>query len=77
MLLADDVRNAGHTFKRCADLVAAAGGTVIGTVQIIDRCEALVTLPVPNVALIEYKAPPNLAAATCPMCARGVPITTF
>ena len=77
VLLADDVRNTGHTFKRCADLVAAAGGTVVGTVQIVDRCEALVTLPVPNVALIEYKAPPNFAAATCPMCASGVPITTF
>jgi orotate phosphoribosyltransferase len=77
VLLADDVRNTGHTFKRCADLIAAAGGTVIGTVQIVDRCEALVTLPVPNVALIEYKAPPNFAAATCPMCASGVPITTF
>ena len=77
VLLADDVRNTGHTFKRCADLIAAAGGTVIGTVQIVDRCEAEVTLDVPNVALIEYKAPPNFAAATCPMCAAGTPITTF
>ncbi|MEO8679672.1 MAG: phosphoribosyltransferase family protein [Vicinamibacterales bacterium] len=77
VLLADDVRNTGHTLKRCADLVRAAGGTVIGTVEIVDRCEALVTLDVPNVALIEYKAPPNFAAATCPMCASNLPITTF
>ena len=36
-----------------------AGGTVIGTMQIIDRCEACVSLDVPNVSLVEYKAPPN------------------
>jgi orotate phosphoribosyltransferase len=77
VLLADDVRNTGHTLKRCADLIGAAGGTVIGTAQIVDRCEAEVTLDVPNVALIEYKAPPNFAAASCPMCAAGTPITTF
>ena len=30
-LIVDDVRNTGTTFKQCADLVAQAGGTVIGT----------------------------------------------
>ena len=77
VLIVDDVRNTGTTFKRCADLVQAAGGTVIGTMQIIDRCEACVSLDVPNVALVEYKAPPNYPAAACPMCAANVPITTF
>ncbi len=71
VLIVDDVRNTGTTFKRCADLVAAAGGTVIATMQIIDRCEACVSLDVPNVALVEYKAPPNYPAASCPMCAAG------
>lgn len=77
VLIVDDVRNTGTTFKRCADLVLEAGGTVIGTMQIIDRCEACVSLEVPNVALVEYKAPPNYPAASCPMCAANVPITTF
>ena len=72
-----DVRNTGTTLKRCADLVREAGGTVIGTMQIIDRCEACVSLDVPNVTLVEYKAPPNYAAGSCPMCAANVPITTF
>jgi hypothetical protein len=49
----------------------------MGTVQIIDRCEAGVTLDVPNVSLVEYKAPPNFPAASCPMCAAHVPITAF
>lgn len=77
VLIVDDVRNTGTTLKRCADLVVGAGGTVIGTVQIVDRCEAVVTLEVPNVALIEYKAPPNYPAESCPMCAAKVPMTSF
>ena len=47
------VRNTGTTFKRCADLVKAAGGIVIGTMQIVDRCEACVSLDVPNVSLVD------------------------
>lgn len=77
VLIVDDVRNTGTTFRRCADLVVAAGGEVIGTMQIIDRCEACVSLEVPNVSLVEYKAPPNYPASSCPMCAANVPITSF
>ena len=77
VLMADDVRNTGKTFRRCADLIGRAGGTVIGSVQIHDRLEAIVELDVPNVALAEYKAPPNYPADECPQCARGTPITTF
>jgi orotate phosphoribosyltransferase len=77
VLLADDVRNTGKTYQRCAELVQAAGGTVIGTVQICDRMEAVVDVGVPNYALVEYEAPENFAAAECPMCRAGQPITTF
>ncbi len=77
VLLADDVRNTGKTYQRCAQLVQAAGGTVIGTVQICDRMEAVVDLGVPNYALVEYEAPENFAAGECPMCRSGEPITTF
>jgi orotate phosphoribosyltransferase len=73
----DDVRNTGTTFRKCADLVAGAGGIVMGTMQIVDRCEACVTVDVPNVALVEYKAPPNYPAASCAMCAAAMPITSF
>jgi orotate phosphoribosyltransferase len=77
VLLADDVRNTGKTFQHCADLVREAGGTVIATVQICDRLEAIVDLGVPNYALVEYKAPDNFPAAECPMCRAGEPITSF
>jgi len=77
VLLADDVRNTGQTFARCAALVQEAGGTVVATVEIYDRCEATVDLGVPNVALAEYRAPENYPAAECPLCQAGVPITRF
>jgi len=77
VLLADDVRNTGETFSRCAALVKEAGGTVVAAVQIYDRCEAIVDLGVPNIALAEYRAPENFRADQCPLCAQKVPITRF
>jgi orotate phosphoribosyltransferase len=77
VLLADDVRNTGKTFQRCAELVTDAGGTVLATVEICDRMEAIVDLGVPNFALVDYAAPENYPAAQCPMCAAGQPVTTF
>lgn len=77
VLLADDVRNTGKTFQACAQLVQAAGGTVLATVQICDRMESMVDLSVPNYALAEYRAPENYPVAECPMCRAGEPITSF
>jgi len=77
VLLADDVRNTGKTFERCADLITQAGGRVIATVEIFDRMEAIVDLGVPNFALAEYAASENYPSAQCPMCQAESPITTF
>ena len=77
VLIADDVRNTGKTFQRCAELVRQAGGTVLATVEICDRMEALTDAGVTNFALAEYKAPENYPVAECPMCRSGEPITSF
>jgi orotate phosphoribosyltransferase len=77
VLLADDVRNTGETFVKCAALVRAEGATIMATIEIYDRCEAIVDLGVPNIALVEYKAPENFPADACPLCAAGLPITRF
>jgi orotate phosphoribosyltransferase len=77
VLLADDVRNTGETFAKCAALVQEAGGTVVATTEIYDRCEAIVDLHVPNIALAEYKAPENYKVDECPMCKAGTAITRF
>ncbi len=77
VLLADDVRNTGQTFARCAALVKEAGGSVVATVEICDRLEAVVDLGVPNLALVEYRASENYRTGQCPMCKAGQTITTF
>jgi orotate phosphoribosyltransferase len=77
VLLADDVRNTGETFGKCAALIQAAGGTIVATVEIYDRREAIVELGVPNIALAEYEAPENYRAADCPLCKSEVPVTRF
>jgi orotate phosphoribosyltransferase len=76
VLLADDVRNTGQTLARCAALVQDAGGSLLATIEIYDRLEAI-DAGVSNFALAEYKAPENFKAADCPLCASNVPITRF
>jgi len=77
VLLVDDVRNTGQTLARCATIVRAAGGNVIGTAEIYDRLESMIDAGAPNFALAEYRAPENFPADNCPMCQSGMPITTF
>jgi orotate phosphoribosyltransferase len=77
LLLADDVRNTGETFARTAALARDAGATVLATIEIYDRMEAVKLLDVPNIALVEYRAPDNYKADECPLCREGVPITRF
>ena len=77
VLLADDVRNTGETFARCAALVRDAGGSVVATMEICDRLEAITDLGVPNIALAEFKAPENFNASACPLCKAGMAITKF
>ncbi len=77
VLLADDIRNTGKTFQRCAALVTEAGGSVVGTVEIYDRLEAVVDVGVPNIALAEYQRLENYLAEACPLCRAGQPIASF
>ena len=77
VLLADDVRNTGETFGKCKALIQAAGGALVATVEIYDRCGAIVDPGVPNLALAEYGAAENYRAAQCPLCRAGIAITRF
>ncbi|PYR31492.1 MAG: hypothetical protein DMF89_01885 [Acidobacteria bacterium] len=77
VLLADDVRNTGETLAKCAALLTEAGGSVVATIEIYDRLEAVVRMDVPNIALVECRTPGNYAARDCPLCQSGIPITRF
>ena len=48
----------------------------MATAAIYDRLEAMIDLGVPNIALAEYKAPPNYRSAPVRSVTRG-PITRF
>jgi orotate phosphoribosyltransferase len=77
VLLADDVLNTGQTLHRCAELVRAAGGTVLAAVVICDRLASIVDIGAPIIALTEYAAQENYATHACPLCHAGIPITAF
>ena len=77
VLLADDVRNTGETFARCAALVKKAGGTVLATAEIYDRLEAIADIGVPNYRAGGIQGARELQASACPLCAAQVPITRF
>jgi orotate phosphoribosyltransferase len=77
VLLADDVRNTGQMVAQCADWIREAGGTVLAVVCICDRLESIADPGVPVYPLVEYPAPPNYAAADCPLCKAGVAVTNF
>ena len=77
VLLADDIRNTGGTLQKAKELIEEAGGTVVATVEIYDRLEAMVDLGVPNFALAGYRAPENYEASACPLCLQGMPVTAF
>jgi orotate phosphoribosyltransferase len=77
VLLADDIRNTGQTFARCASLVTEAGGEVVATCEIYDRLEAKSDAAVPNFALAEYRDTENYPASDCPLCKAGLPVTSF
>jgi orotate phosphoribosyltransferase len=69
VLLADDVRNTGDTFGRCAELVRKAGGSVLATVEIYDRLEVIAATGVQNFASPNTK--PRRTSAR--RCARSAP----
>ena len=77
VLLADDVRNTGQTLAMAAAEVRNAGGVVIGAVVICDRMESIVGPDAPVIPLVEYEAPQNYPSARCPLCAAGMPISSF
>jgi orotate phosphoribosyltransferase len=77
VLLADDVLNTGQTLQRCAEIVRAAGGTVLAAVVICDRLASIVDIGAPVIALTEYAMRENYPAAECPLCRAGTPVTAF
>ncbi len=78
VLLADDVRNTGHTLKRCAELDQGGGrrgGRPRSSSSIGARPKCRSASPTSRSSTTRPR--PTTPLASCPMCAAGRPITHF
>jgi len=74
VLVVDDIMTTGGSVQETIDAVRAAGGTVIAAAVLVDRSGGAASLGVPVHALWSLDIP-TYAAETCPLCAKGLPIT--
>ena len=74
VLVVEDVVTTGGSTRETIDVAAAAGGTVVGALAIIDRGEQPVRFEVPFDALVQIPLP-AYESAGCPMCASGEPVS--
>ena len=76
VLVVDDVLTTGGSVRDLLDAVWALGGEVAGVAVLIDRSAGKVDFGVPFFACLTLDLPTYEAgAATCPLCADGVPLT--
>jgi orotate phosphoribosyltransferase len=74
VLVVDDIMTTGGSVQETIDAVRASGGTVIGAAVLVDRSGGRADLGVPLHALWSLDIP-TYASESCPLCARGVPLT--
>ena len=78
VLLVDDVRNTGQTFQHCANVIAAAGGTVVS--HGADRRPGRGGSDAAGAERRPGRIPGARELrreAACPLCAQGLPVTAF
>jgi orotate phosphoribosyltransferase len=74
VLVVEDVVTTGGSTRETIEVAKAAGAEVLGAVAIIDRGHDTSRLSLPLYALAQLEVP-AYQAESCPMCARGVPVT--
>ena len=74
ILVVDDIMTTGGSVQETIDAARVSGGEVIAAAVLVDRSGGAVQLGVPLHALWSLDIP-TYAAAGCPLCARGLPLT--
>jgi orotate phosphoribosyltransferase len=74
VLIVEDVITTGGSTRETIDVATAAGAGVVGAAAIIDRGTDPARLNVPLFALVQLEVP-SFSPESCPLCARGVPVT--
>jgi orotate phosphoribosyltransferase len=72
VLVVEDVITTGGSTRETIEALRAAGALVVGAASIIDRSGGSADVGVPRVALATLDVP-AVAAASCALCAEGVP----
>ncbi|MBI3549344.1 MAG: orotate phosphoribosyltransferase [Elusimicrobia bacterium] len=73
-LIVEDVLTTGRTTSELVSLAWAYGAKVVGVAAIVDRSMASLPLKVPVRALVPIPVKVS-APESCPLCARGTPLT--
>jgi orotate phosphoribosyltransferase len=74
VLVVDDIMTTGGSVQETIDAVTRAGARVLGAAVLVDRSGGRARLDVPLHSLWTLDIP-AYDAATCPLCARGEPVT--
>jgi orotate phosphoribosyltransferase len=70
VLVVEDVVTTGGSVREVVDLVAAAGGTVVGVGSIVDRTDGKIDFGVPFHAVVSLDVE-SWEPAECPLCRAG------
>lgn len=74
VLVVQDVITTGRSTAEAVSLALAYGAKVVGVAAIVDRSTSQLPLRVPMRPLVSYPTRVD-TADTCPLCARGTPLT--
>jgi orotate phosphoribosyltransferase len=73
VLVVEDVLTTGGSTRETMEVAKAAGAQVVGAASIVNRSGGAVKFDVPLESLLDY-ALPTYEPATCPLCAKGLPV---
>jgi orotate phosphoribosyltransferase len=73
VLVIEDVFTTGKSTRETIDVAREAGAEVVGAAAIVDRSGGALDFGVPSYALVRLELP-VYEPATCPLCAKGVPV---
>lgn len=74
VVVVEDVVTTGGSTRETIDVANAAGATVSGAAALVDRGGDSDNVPVPLFSLIQMNVP-TYDPESCPLCAKGVPVT--